>query len=285
MRFALIGAAGYIAPRHMEAIKKVGGELVAAYDPSDSVGVLDRYFDQCELFTEGESFSSFIEKEPVDYVAICSPNYLHEAHCRMALRSGANAICEKPLVTNPSALNPLLKLESLSGKRVWAIQQMRLHKEIVRAKEKYGNVESVVAVDYFTPRGKWYESSWKANPSKSGGLLFNIGVHLFDVLGFMFGELKSIDRSCVSDRRGFGDLTFERAKVSFQLSLNMEDVGKAKRLITINGEPFDVSDGFTDLHEQSYREILVGRGFGIEDARRGVEVVAALREAALRQAA
>ena len=288
VRFALIGAAGYVAPRHMQAIKAVGGELVASYDPSDSVGVLDKHFEDCEHFTEYERFLSFLETNPVDYVSICSPNHFHEAHCRAALRSGADAICEKPLVVNPGALEHLLVLERHTGKRVWGIQQMRLHAEIQRAKAKYGAQRSVVEVEYITPRGRWYDSSWKASFAKSGGLLLNIGVHLFDVLGFIFGEFVKVDRVCVAERRGFGTIRFERAIADFRLSLNKEDLPEGKnahRVITINGETFDISEGFTDLHTESYQNILEGNGFGIKDCYQGIEVVAALTQKNMRAVA
>lgn len=288
MRFALIGAAGYVAPRHMAAIKAVGGELVASYDPSDSVGILDRHFDGCEHFTEYERFVSFVETHPVDYVSICSPNHFHEAHCRMALRSGADAICEKPLVVNPSAFDHLVRLEEQTGRRVWGIQQMRLHAEIRKAREKYGAIDSLASVEYITPRGRWYDSSWKASSAKSGGLLLNIGVHLFDMLGFIFGEFLMVHRVCVAERRGFGTIQLERATADFNLSLNREDLPagkKAHRLITINGESFDISDGFTDLHTESYERILNGDGYGISDCRQGIEIVAALMAKNVRAAA
>ena len=293
MKFALIGAAGYIAPRHMEAIHAVGGDLVAAYDPSDSVGVLDQHFEDCEFFTEFERFDRHIAKlqrtAPIDYVVICSPNYLHDTHCRWALRSGADAICEKPLVIEPHNLVGLTQIEAETHRRVWAILQMRLHGEIVEAKEKYGNLTGVdVSVEYVTPRGRWYGRSWKGDQQKSGGLLMNIGVHLFDALGDIFGRLVAVHDVRQTEMRSDGVLELERAKVWFMLSVDRADLppGKtAHRSITINGETFDISRGFTSLHERSYEEILSGRGFGVADASRGIEVVSALRRHGLRRAA
>jgi UDP-N-acetyl-2-amino-2-deoxyglucuronate dehydrogenase len=288
MKFALIGAAGYIAPRHMEAIKACGGELVASYDPSDSVGILDRWFPACEHFTEYERFDRFVESERIDFVSICSPNHLHEAHSRVALRAGADVICEKPLVVHPSQLDTLTALEKSTGKRVWAIQQMRLHNQIELARSKYEGKTASVSVEYVTPRGTWYESSWKWNGSKSGGIMLNIGVHLFDAIGSIFGKLVSIDKVAASDRRAFGDLHLERASVKFSLSLEAADVPtgkKSHRVIRIDGDEFDVSEGFTELHTKSYSEILAGRGYGIEDARPAIEMVEALRNHRERKAA
>jgi UDP-N-acetyl-2-amino-2-deoxyglucuronate dehydrogenase len=292
MRFALIGAAGYIAPKHMDAINSVGGDLVAAYDPSDSVGILDKYFSGCEFFTEFERFDRHFSKlqrvNPVDYVVVCSPTYLHDSHCRWALRSGASAICEKPLVVYPHNLDGLAQLESESmNLRVWNILQMRLHKEMVRAKEKYLTTGAEVTVDYVTPRGRWYGASWKSDDSKSGGILMNIGVHLFDVLGFIFGGFRSVEHVYTSKTKANGVLLFDRAYVKFNLSVDPQDlppVKRANRVLMINGERFDVSEGFTDLHQQSYKRILKGEGFGINEARQGIEVVTALRES-IRKAA
>ena len=258
-RFALIGPAGYIAPRHMKAIKDVGGELVAALDPHDSVGVLDSYFPDCSFFTEFERFDRHCEKlrregKGVNYVSICSPNYLHDAHMRFALRIGADAICEKPLVLNERNLDAIKALEEETGYRVWGVYQLRYHPEVRRMKDfvdlRPGTFD--VEIDYRTPRGRWYAHSWKGNIEKSGGVETNIGCHLFDIVAYLFG-IKEVD---------------------WNLSI---EPGEPKRLFKINGDPFDLNGGFNDLHTEVYRQILAGNGIGIEDVRESVRICETIR--------
>lgn len=288
MRFALIGAAGFVAPKHMAAIKAAGGELVAAYDPHDSVGILDSHFPDCAFFTEFERFDRHIDKLKrsgigVDYVAVCSPNYLHDAHCRWALRAGADAICEKPLVINARNIDGLKAIERDTGRRIWSVLQLRLHPEVIRAKAIYANAEhSHVDIRYITPRGRWYGASWKGDEAKSGGLAMNIGVHLFDVMGYLFGGFKRCHKYVQVGMHTLGVIELERATVTFNLSTDRRHLPEGRkgayRSIEINGETFDLSVGFTDLHTLSYAEILSGRGFGIDESRSAIELISELRE-------
>lgn len=293
--FALIGAAGYIAPRHLKAIKDVKGNLVAALDKNDSVGVLDSYFPKTDFFVEFERFDRHIEKQKrefkiqLDYVSICTPNYLHDAHIRMALRTGAHAICEKPLVLNPWNLDALLALEEETGKKVYTILQLRLHASIIALKEKIakGPKDAVYDVDltYLTSRGNWYYTSWKGSVEKSGGIASNIGVHFYDMLAWVFGNVKQNIVHLHTHDRAAGYLEFEQARVKWFLSIDHEVLPseiKAKgqrtfRSITVNGEEIEFSDGFTELHTKSYKDILKGNGFGLEDARASIEIVHAIR--------
>lgn len=296
--FALIGAAGYVAPRHMQAIKATGHRLVAAFDPSDSVGILDSYFPEADFFTEFERFDRHVDKrrrrgqtEQIDFASICSPNYLHDAHIRFALRSGAHAICEKPLVLNPWNLEALSELEQESGRRVWTILQLRLHPAIVALRDRVQSDLSrrVYDVDlaYVTSRGHWYLQSWKGDETKSGGIATNIGVHFFDMLHFVFGSLKRNVVHQSSSTRAAGFLEYDRARVRWFLSVDVADVPEASRergqrtyrAITIDGESMEFSDGFTDLHTRSYEAILTGAGFGLEANRCAIETVAAIRTA------
>ena len=293
--FALIGAAGYIAPKHMMAIKATGNNLVAALDPHDSVGILDRYFPEASFFTETERFYRHIEKrrrsidhESVDYVSICSPNYLHDAHVRLALRSDADAICEKPLVINPWNLDQLCDCEQEYGKKINTILQLRLHPSVVALKEKYSSYEGErpdIVLTYITRRGRWYHHSWKGGEDTSGGLAMNIGVHFFDFLIWVFGAptrsvLHANDRERMS-----GTLELEKARVRWFLSVSENDLpaevrGKgdyAHRSITIGDEEVDLSAGFTDLHTRVYEEILAGRGFGIDQARKAIDLIYQIR--------
>lgn len=277
LRFALIGAAGYVAPRHMKAIKDVGGELVAALDPHDSVGILDSYFPECSFFTEFERFDRHLEKlrrngKGVNYVSICSPNYLHDAHCRFALRVGADAICEKPLVLNERNLDALRALEEETGRRVWGLYQLRFHPEVIKMRESVKSCHRV-HIDYCTPRGRWYEYSWKADVQKSGGLATNIGCHLFDVMTFLFGQ--PLNSWVCSDKGGVrGTIRFQDANVYYELSTVL---GEPKRLFTIDGEPFNLNGGFTDLHTEVYRQICEGNGIGLEDVRESVKLCEGIR--------
>ena len=296
-RFALVGAGGFIAPRHLKAIKDVGGTLVAAMDPNDSVGIIDSYFPDADFFTEVERFDRHLDKlrregQPVDYVAICSPNYLHDAHIRMALRNGAHAICEKPIVLNPWNVDALAEIARECNRHVYTILQLRHHPAIIELRDRYagrGGAPVDVGVTYITSRGKWYHRSWKGDIDKSGGVSTNIGVHFFDMLGWIFGAAQE---SAIHWRRpdcASGLLQLERARVSWFLSVNSEHLPQAQkekgqrtfRSITIDGQELEFSEGFTDLHTVSYREILGGRGYGLEDAKRSIEMVYHIREAAL----
>lgn len=297
-RFALIGAAGYIAPRHMQAIKATENELVAAFDPNDSVGVIDSYFPNADFFTEFERFDRHIdmlrretESKMIDYMSICSPNYLHDSHMRFALRSGADAICEKPLVLNPWNIDGLLDIEKSTGKKVNTILQLRVHPAIVSLREKVRseNKGSKYDVDltYITSRGHWYLQSWKGDEKKSGGIATNIGVHFFDMLHFIFGELQENFLHHSSDTVASGFLEYENARVRWFLSVDNKYVPEetsAKglrtfRSITVDSEEIEFSGGFADLHINSYKEILAGRGFGLEENRTAIQTVSDIRNA------
>jgi UDP-N-acetyl-2-amino-2-deoxyglucuronate dehydrogenase len=296
--FALIGAAGYIAPRHMKAIKEVGGRLAVACDPKDSVGIIDSHFPDAHFFVEFERFDRHIDKlrrrgERIDYVAICSPNYLHDAHCRFALRSGADVICEKPLVLNPWNLDGLAEIERDTGRHIATILQLRLHPAIKALRERFAasNRRHKVQLTYITSRGRWYHASWKGEGSKSGGVATNIGVHFFDMLAHVFGRVSRNEAHLRDSQRAAGFLECARADVSWFLSVDRgdlpEDVQGRKttyRSITVDGEEVEFSDGFTDLHTRSYEEILAGRGFGIAEVRPSIEVVSTFRTAPIRDA-
>ncbi|MDQ4086645.1 MAG: Gfo/Idh/MocA family oxidoreductase [Pseudomonadota bacterium] len=297
--FALIGAAGYIAPRHMQAIRATGHRLVAALDPSDSVGIIDSYFPESAFFTEFERFDRHIDKlrraageEKVDYVSICSPNYLHDSHIRFALRSGADAVCEKPLVLNPWNIDGLIEAEASAGKRVSAILQLRVHPAITELRERVqaegrGRPKHEVDLTYITARGRWYLYSWKGDEKKSGGIATNIGVHFFDMLHFVFGALQDNRVHLYEPTRAGGFLEYERARVRWFLSVDAEDLPPGPRAagqrtfrsITVGGEEIEFSGGFSDLHTRSYELILEGRGFGLETSRCAIETVAAIRTA------
>ncbi|TDU42906.1 UDP-N-acetyl-2-amino-2-deoxyglucuronate dehydrogenase [Gelidibacter sediminis] len=296
--FALIGAAGYIAPRHMKAIKDTSNTLVAALDPYDGIGVMDSYFPHASFFTEFERFDRFVDKwrrnsgHKIDYVSICSPNYLHDSHIRFALRSGAHAISEKPLVLNPWNVDQLKVIENETGKRIYNILQLRHHPIIIALKEKIAkelksNPDKVYEIDltYLTSRGKWYFVSWKGDEAKSGGIASNIGVHFFDMLCWIFGNVQeSITHLKTADTNA-GYLKLKHANVRWFLSVNynhIPDAIKAKgattyRSITVDGEDIEFSGGFTDLHTKSYEEILKGNGFGLDDAYGSINTVSAIR--------
>lgn len=294
--FALIGAAGYIAPRHMKAIKETENRLVAAMDPNDSVGIIDSHFPDAAFFTEFERFDRHIDKlrrtsheNTINYISICSPNYLHDAHIRFALRSEADAICEKPLVLNPWNIDALLEMEKDTGRKVNTILQLRVHPSIISLREKIkkGNAQKKCDVDltYVTSRGKWYLRSWKGAEDKSGGIATNIGVHFYDMLHFIFGNLQENIVHYSSDTKAAGYLEYENARVRWFLSIDYADVpGEVKKLgqrtyrsITVNGEEMEFSGGFADLHTTSYQEILSGRGFGLEENRVAIETVSQIR--------
>ena len=292
--FTLIGAAGYIAPRHMQAIRDTQNDLVAAMDTNDSVGIIDSYFPNAAFFTEFERFDRHLEKlkragKKVDYVSICSPNYLHDAHIRFGLRYGADVICEKPIVLNPWNIDALEELEKETGNHVYNILQLRLHPSIIALKEKVNAApkDKIFEFDltYITSRGTWYYTSWKGNTEKSGGIATNIGVHFYDMLQWVFGPVKENIVHIHTHDRAAGYFEFEKAKVRWFLSINSdtlpEDVrAKGKRTyrsINIEGEELEFSDGFTDLHTLSYRDILNGGGFRIGEARAAIEIVHNIR--------
>ena len=296
--FALIGAAGYIAPRHMKAIQSTGNSLVAALDPNDSVGIIDSYFPEADFFTEFERFDRHVDKlrrentgKEVHYASIASPNYLHDSHMRFALRSGADAICEKPLVLNPWNIDALQEIEKDTGRKVNTILQLRLHPAIielrdkVRSAQKNGKYE--VDLTYITSRGHWYLQSWKGDDKKSGGIATNIGVHFYDMLHFIFGEIQENIVHYSSPTKAAGYLEYANARVRWFLSVDINDVPvsvrasgqRTYRSITVQGEEIEFSGGFTDLHTRSYEEILAGHGFGLEENRVAIETVAAIRTA------
>ena len=289
--FALIGVGGYIAPRHMKAIKAIGGDLTVAFDPKDSVGIIDSQFPDAYFFVEFERFDRHIDKmkrrgQKLDFVSICSPNYLHDAHCRFALRSGADAICEKPLVLNPWNIDGLSEVEHETGRKISTILQLRLHPAIQELKRKIDaspNNEFAVDLTYITSRGRWYHTSWKGDEAKSGGIATNIGVHFFDMLTYVFGPTAKNIVHLHSDDRAAGYLECGRAKIRWFLSIDRNDLPESARgkttyrSITLDGEEIEFSEGFTDLHTRSYEEIVAGKGYGIEEVRPSVELVSALR--------
>ena len=294
--FALIGAAGYIAPRHMKAIKDTNNKLIAALDPNDSVGIIDSYFPEADFFTEFERFDRHIDRKrrdgvPTDYVSIASPNYLHDSHIRFALRSGAEAICEKPLVLNPHNIDLLVEDEKEYGKKVNTILQLRLHPSIIQLKEE---VEAApkdkkyeVDLTYITSRGHWYGVSWKGDERKAGGVATNVGVHFYDMLYYIFGGIQENIVHYSEPTKAAGYLEYEHARVRWFLSVDANDLPEAVavtgqrtyRSITVNGKEIEFSGGFTDLHTRSFEEILAGRGFGLEDNRVAIETVSEIRNA------
>jgi UDP-N-acetyl-2-amino-2-deoxyglucuronate dehydrogenase len=290
--FALIGAAGYVAPRHLKAIRETGHELIAAYDPADSVGVLDSYFPETAFFTEFERFDRHLDKlrragKGVNYVSICSPNYLHDAHIRFGLRNGAHVICEKPLVLNPWNVEALKVNEAESGKKVSTILQLRLHPTIIGLREKVQSEshgrKHEVDLSYITSRGTWYYTSWKGDVQKSGGIATNIGIHFFDMLSWIFGPLEQNLVHLHTHDRAAGYLEFQKARVRWFLSINAQTLppeaqGKRTfRSITIDGESLEFSEGFTDLHTLSYQDILAGGGFGLDDAIPAIQLAHDIR--------
>lgn len=295
--FALIGAAGYIAPRHLMAIKDTGNVLLAAVDKHDNVGIMDSYFPDASFFTEFERFDRHVSKlkyengSQMDYVSICTPNYLHDAHIRFALRQEADAICEKPLVLNPWNIDALSNIENETGKKIYNILQLRVHPSIIALKEKIdkGPADKIYDIDltYLTSRGNWYYTSWKGDVTKSGGIATNIGVHFFDMLSWIFGDLKGNTVHINTHDRSAGFLEFEKARVRWFLSINYdvlpEDIKekgqRTYRSIQIEGEELEFSGGFTDLHTVSYQEILAGRGYGLEAPRQAIEIVHEVRNA------
>ena len=295
--FALIGAAGFIAPRHLKAIKDTNNNLIAALDKFDSVGVMDSYFPNADFFVEFERFDRHIEKLKrqknilLDYVSICTPNYLHDAHIRAALRRDAHAICEKPLVLNPWNIEALSDIEKESGKQVYTILQLRLHPSIIALKNKVlnGPKDKIYDVDltYLTSRGHWYYTSWKGDVSKSGGIASNIGVHFYDMLSWIFGGVKQNIVHMDTHDRAAGYLELEKARIRWFLSIDYNVIPKevresgqrTYRSITVDKEEIEFSEGFTELHTTSYEEILNGKGFGLADAKQSIEIVHEIRNA------
>ena len=289
--FAITGVAGFVAPRHLQAIKDVGGRLVAALDPHDSVGILDRYQADAAFFTEFERFDRHVEKlrrgpegDRVHYLSICSPNHLHDAHIRFALRVGAHAICEKPLVLNPWNLDALAELEKESGRHVYTVLQLRLHPAVLAIREALraqAGQRHEVDLTYCTPRGVWYRHSWKGQAEKSGGVATNIGIHFYDLLIWLFGDVQSSALHLREPSRVGGTLELERARVRWFLSIDGRDlpagVTGTHRKMTVDGREVEFTEGFGDLHTTVYREVLAGRGFTIADARPSVELVHRLR--------
>lgn len=292
--FALIGVGGYIAVRHLRAIKETGNQLIASLDPNDSVGLIDSYFPNSPFFVEYERFDRHIDKQRrsnnhTDFVSICSPNYLHDSHIRFALRAGADAICEKPLVLNPWNVDALAEIEKESGKKIYNILQLRLHPSIIELKEMVdeGPADKVYDIDlsYITSRGRWYHISWKGDLQKSGGIATNIGVHFFDMLTWIFGSVKQNIVHVSRNDKASGYLDLERARVRWYLSVDYEDIPQVVkesgqrtfRSITIDNKEIEFSGGFTDLHTYSYKHILDGKGFGIFDSKPAIETVYHIR--------
>jgi UDP-N-acetyl-2-amino-2-deoxyglucuronate dehydrogenase len=296
--FALIGAAGYIAPRHMKAIMETGNNLVAAYDPYDGIGIMDSHFPQANFFTEFERFDRFVDKwhrdtgKKIEYVSICSPNYLHDAHIRFALKSKADAICEKPLVLNPWNIDQLKVIEEETGQKVYNILQLRLHPSIIALKERVmkeltKNPNKVYDIDltYLTSRGKWYFVSWKGDQSKSGGIASNIGVHFYDMLCWIFGDVEENIVNVKTPDCNAGTFKLKNANVRWFLSVNYDYIPeeikvqgqRTYRSITVDGEELEFSGGFTDLHTRSYEEILKGNGFGLDEAYGSIRTVSTIR--------
>ena len=292
MNFALIGAAGYIAPRHLKAIKETGNNLLAAYDPNDSVGIMDSYFPESSFFTEFERFDRHIEKlhrngTPVHYISICSPNYLHDAHIRFGLRNGADVICEKPLVLNPWNAEALLETEAETGKKVNTILQLRLHPALQALKQQVeqGRGQHEVDLTYITSRGNWYYTSWKGDVTKSGGIATNIGIHFFDMLTWIFGPMQQQTVHVHTHDRAAGVMQLEKARVRWFLSINADTLPESAvqqqkrtfRSITVDGQEVEFSEGFTDLHTRSYEEALGGKGYSISDVLPVIRLVHAIR--------
>lgn len=294
-RFALIGAAGYIAERHMRAIKETGNELICASDRYDVMGKMDSYFPDAEFFLEHENLDRFMDDQrmagtPIDYVSICTPNYMHPSHIRFALRNGANAICEKPMVIHPNEMRIIKDIEAETGKYVYTILQLRHHPAILElkkkvdaaGKDKFYNID----LKYITTRGKWYFKSWKGDIQKSGGIATNIGIHLFDMLIWIFGCVRDSQVNLYQPHKAAGFLKLEQAEVSWHLSLDEHDLPEAVikagkrtfRSIKVDGEEIDFTDGFTDLHTVAYQNILAGYGFGIDDARESIELTEQIRK-------
>lgn len=301
--FAITGVAGFVAPRHLKAIHDTGNRLVAASDPHDAVGLLDRFGFDVRFFTEFERFDRHLEKlrrgpeaDRVQYVSICSPNYLHDAHMRVALRVGADAICEKPLVINPWNLDALLELEEETGRRIYTVLQLRLHPALMAFRERLRSAPQkrhTVQLSYLTARGRWYDVSWKGVEERSGGIVINIGIHFFDLLVWLFGPVERAEVQLREPKRAAGTLTLANADVQWYLSAEAADLPftpvpgskTTYRSIVVDGEQLEFSEGFTDLHTRVYEEVLAGRGFGITEARPSIELSHRIRHAPITNAA
>lgn len=292
--FGIIGVGGYIAPRHLKAIKETGNNLIVALDKNDSVGIMDSYFPQCSFYTEYERFDRFVEKikhteDKLDFVTVCTPNYLHDSHIRFGLRAGADVICEKPLVLNPWNIDALQKMEEQTGRKVYNILQLRLHPAIIEWKNMVDNgpKDKVYDVDltYITSRGLWYYTSWKGDSSKSGGVATNIGVHFYDMLSWIFGSIKENIVHIYEHDRAAGLLLFEKARVRYFMSINADTLPKQAveqgkrtyRKMEMDGKEIEFSDGFTELHTESYKKILAGEGFGLDQAYQSIKIVHDIR--------
>ncbi|MFM2393908.1 MAG: hypothetical protein RLZZ546_1890 [Bacteroidota bacterium] len=292
--FGIIGVGGYVAPRHLKAIRDTENNLVAALDKNDSVGIMDDYFPQAAFFTEFERFDRHVEKlkrigNGIHYFSVCSPNYLHDAHIRFGLRYGADVICEKPIVLNPWNIDSLLELEQESRQNIYTILQLRFHPSVIALKKKVDESPKDKIFDfdltYITSRGNWYYTSWKGDIEKSGGIATNIGVHFFDMLSWIFGEVEENITHIHTHDRAAGYLVFAKARVKWFLSINTETLPesvkekgqKTFRSMTIEGEEIEFSDGFTELHTESYKQILAGKGFGVEESRKAIEIVHKIR--------
>lgn len=300
-KFALVGAAGYIAPRHMKAIRETGNDLIAALDPFDSVGIMDSYFPEARFFTEPERFDRHLDKlrrkatGKADYVSICSPNYLHDAHIRLALRNQAHAVCEKPLVLNPWNVEGLQEIEQETENHIYTILQLRHHPAILNLKSKAANAKQSkkhdIDLTYITSRGKWYAISWKGDTAKSGGVATNIGIHFFDMLTWIYGKVQENTVHVHNDTTAAGYMETENARIRWFLSIDSNDLPEAAkaegkktyRSIKVDDEEIEFSGGFTDLHTVSYQQILKGNGFGLDDAINSIEIVHQIRNAGVKQ--
>lgn len=278
--FILIGAAGFVAPRHMQAIKDIGGNLVAACDPHDSVGILDSFFPECRYFSQIEELAHFCNKvsTPIHYTVICSPNYLHVGHCDMAMRLGTNVICEKPIVLDEKDLDYLLGVQKATGMKVYPILQLRLHPEVRKlAMGVYDQPPKLLEIEYHSPRGPWYQRSWKQDTYKSGGVVTNIGVHLFDVAIYLFGEAKHIEINEKDNVSVNGNCYFGGTKAYWDLSVSRES--DQKRIFNLDGVPMDLSTSFMDLHTECYKQILKNKGFPLESCRGPIRACEQIRNA------
>ena len=293
MNFAIIGVGGYIAPRHLEAIKDMGHNLIAAYDLNDSVGIMDRYFPDCQFYTDMERFEACVDSvkgtaQEIQYIAICSPNYMHAPHIKFALSHGAHVICEKPLVLNVSDIDELAKYEKKYDRRVYTVLQLRVHDAILNLKKKVESstvARHKIELDYMTSRGAWYHESWKGDTRKSGGLSTNIGVHFFDMLTWIFGEPEGVTVADYTPSLERGTLKLKKADVNWSLTIDRSLLPEAAvksgkttfRSIKIDGEEFEFSEGFTELHKRVYKDILEGRGYGLDAARHAIKIVEQIR--------
>ncbi len=299
-RFALIGTGGFVAPRHLKAIKETGNILLSAFDPHDSVGILDSYFPNTDFFTNYERFERNIfklyssQESRLDYISVCSPNYLHDTHIRLGLQNSCDVICEKPIVLSLKNLDLLERLEKETGKRVFTVMQLRYHPALIKLKKENSTVKNSsrkkIELKYITPRGNWYFNSWKGDESKSGGIATNIGIHLFDLLIWLYGEVENFELMKSEPNKMSGNLTLQNADVEWFLSIDKNDLLSDKvnssktslRLLKEDGKIIEFSDGFTDLHTKVYSEIIAGNGMGIKDARRSIELVENLRHAVIK---